>query len=783
MNHDGRPPLTARKDPATTPLTVAIAGNPNCGKSALFNLLTGIRQKTGNWPGVTVDRKEGHARIDGREVTVIDLPGIYSLDASSLDEEVTRDYLLSRDAGLVVNVVDANNLERNLYFTVQLLEMGVPLVVALNMMDVARRNGVLIDHEKLANRLGCPVVPVVATSGEGRSELQARMLGVADGQEPGGFQLGLDDVIEQALVTIEPLIEEEDPANRRWLAIKHLEESDPESTIHPPALAEAIEQAKAHIARLYDEDADLVIADSRYTHAHAVARDVMQRQGRASRTLSDRIDRVILGRWSGVPLFLAVMYLMFLFTINIGSAFIDFFDGIAGALFVDGAGTLLNDLGAPDWLRLLIADGIGGGLQVVATFIPIIAALYLFLSFLEDSGYMARAAFVMDRFMRAIGLPGKAFVPLIVGFGCNVPAIMATRTLENAQERKLTILMNPFMSCGARLPVYALFAAAFFPTSGQNIVFALYLAGIAVAILTGLLMRKTLMPGRSSGFMMELPPYHLPTLKGLLLRAWDRVRLFIKEAGQVIIIMVLALNIVNSIGTDGSFGNEDSDKSILSASSRVLTPLFEPMGLHEDNWPAVVGIFSGILAKEVVVGTLDNLYTSLGDRGTDEAEFDLMESLKAAAATVPANLAAVLDNLADPLGMDIGTIHDSETAAEEQGVNRAVFGAMTERFDGQSGAFAYLLFILLYFPCVATIGAIKREAGAAWAAFVATWSTSVAYMTAVIFYQAANFQAHPLVSASWIGLMLLFFGSAVAGLRYWGTRGEKRAALQPGGSA
>ena len=771
--HTAPPP----RDATSPRLTIAIAGNPNCGKSALFNALTGIRQKTGNWPGVTVDRKEGHTRIDGREVTVIDLPGIYSLDASSLDEEVTRDYLLSRDAGLVVNVVDANNLERNLYFTVQLLEMGVPLVLALNMMDVARKSGVVIDHVELANKLGCPVVPIVATTREGLSELQARMLAVANGHESGGFQLGLDDVVEQAVLAIEQLLDEPDQANRRWLAIKHLEETDAQDDNLPGDLSREIEEAKERISQRHGEDADLVIADSRYTHAHALAQRVVQHQGRASRTLSDRIDRLVLGRWTGVPLFLAVMYLMFLFTINIGSAFIDFFDGIAGALFVDGVGTLLGHIDAPGWIRLLVADGIGGGLRVVATFIPIITALYLFLSFLEDSGYMARAAFVMDRFMRAIGLPGKAFVPLIVGFGCNVPAIMATRTLENPQERKLTILMNPFMSCGARLPVYALFAAAFFPTSGQNIVFVLYLAGIAVAILTGLLMRKTLMPGSSSGFMMELPPYHLPTLKGLLLRAWDRVRLFIREAGQVIVIMVLALNIVNSIGTDGSFGNEDTDNSILSASSRALTPLFEPMGLHEDNWPAVVGIFSGILAKEVVVGTLDNLYTSLGEAKTGETAFDLVESLKAAAATVPANLAAVVDNLIDPLGMNIGTIHDTATAAEEQGVSKAVFGAMTERFDGQSGAFAYLLFILLYFPCIATIGAIKREAGAAWAAFVATWSTSVAYITAVTFYQAANFSSHPATSTFWIGLMLLLFMSAVIGLRLWGARGAKRAGL------
>jgi ferrous iron transport protein B len=277
---------------------------------------------------------------------------------------------------------------------------------------------------------------------------------------------------------------------------------------------------------------------------------------------------------------------------------------------------------------------------------------------------------------------------------------------------------------------------------------------------------------------MELPPYHLPTLRGLLLRAWDRVRLFIREAGQVIVIMVLALNIVNSIGTDGSFGNQHSDNSVLSASSRALTPLFEPMGIEEENWPAVVGIFSGILAKEVVVGTLDNLYTSLGEPGESDVPFDFWESVRAAASTIPANLSTVVEQLADPLGMNVGSIDDASIAAGEQGVNKAVFGAMTERFDGQSGAFAYLLFILLYFPCIATIGAIKREAGTAWAFFVASWSTTVAYITAVIFYQAAHFSEHPVTSALWIGLMLLFFISTVIGLRLWGARGVKRAALQ-----
>jgi len=762
--------LEAGEDPRRA-LTIAVAGNPNCGKSALFNALTGIRQKTGNWPGVTVERKLGRCRIDGRDITVVDLPGIYSFDAASLDECVTRDYLLSREADLVLNVVDAANLERNLYFSVQLLEMGVPLVVALNMMDVARKRGIQIDAEELSDRLGCPVVPVVATTGEGLSELQARMLAVADRRQPPGFPLALDEAVEQALLRLEPLLEDADLANRRWLALKVLE-GDSEELV-PDGMHGAVDEVRQWVQDRYRKDLGLAIANSRYTHAYTLARAVMQQPAGAKRTLSDRIDRLVVGRWTGIPLFLLVMYLMFLFTINVGGAFIDFFDGVAGALFVDGLGELITAAGGPGWLRVLLADGAGAGLQVVATFIPIITALYVFLSVLEDSGYMARAAFVMDRSMRAIGLPGKAFVPLIVGFGCNVPAIMATRTLENERERKLTILMNPFMSCGARLPVYALFAAAFFPSSGQNVVFALYLTGIVVAILTGLMMKKSLLPGVSSGFMMELPPYHLPTLRGVLLRAWDRVRLFIKEAGQVIVVMVIVLNLLNSLGTDGSFGNEDSEHSVLSETARAVTPLFAPMGVREDNWPAVVGVFSGILAKEVVVGTLDNLYSNIASQDVnpeDAPPFDLERSLRDAAATVPANLADLSQALLDPLGF--GTVGEQDSTAH--GVNDAVFGAMHARFDGQIGAFAYLLFILLYFPCAATIGVIRRETGTAWAAFVAAWTTGVAYFTATLYYQLATYGAHPHSSLAWVIGLTSGLALTVAGLRLWATRGGRR---------
>lgn len=757
-------------------LTVALAGNPNCGKTTLFNALTGIRQRTGNWSGVTVERKEGQLELDGRKIQVIDLPGIYSLDASSPDERVTRSYLLSRDADLIVNVVDASNLERNLYLTVQLLEMGVPLALALNMMDVARKRGIRLDPERLSRELGCPVVPVVAVTQEGVTELEARMLSVAGGRHTGGFDLAQEECVEQAVAMLTPHFEDQaEQANSRWLGLKLLEGDPTVEALASPETLEQVEHWRQLIRDRSGETADIHIADTRFGHAHALARRVTRERGRVGDTPTDHIDRVVLSRVWGIPLFLAVMYLMFVFTINLGGAFIDLFDGVAGAFFVDGVRALLAAVGASEWVSLILADGVGGGLRVVATFIPIIASLYLFLSVVEDTGYMARAAFVMDRLMRSIGLPGKAFVPLIVGFGCNVPAVMATRTLENERERKLTILMNPFMSCGARLPVYVLFAAAFFPHSGQNVVFALYLIGILVAILTGLVMQRTLLAGKSTGFMMELPPYHLPTFKGVMLRTWDRVRLFLKEAGRVIVLMVVALNLLSSIGTDGTLDQADSEHSVLSAMSRSVTPLFSPLGIREDNWPAVVGIVSGILAKEVIVGTLDSLYTRIAQEEqppTAAEAFDLWSALAAAVGTVPENLAAVAAGLLDPLGLNLGDLSDRAQVAAEQAVGSGTFGAMEARFDGWIGAFAYLLFVLLYFPCVATIGVVVRETGMAWAGFVAAWTTGIAFITATFFYQAASFERHPISSGIWILGLSLFLALVIVGLRAWAHKGR-----------
>ena len=707
---------------------IALVGNPNCGKTTLFNALTGARHHVGNWPGVTVEKKSGEYVHEGAAIEVIDLPGTYSLDAGqvSLDERVAHDFIAGGTADLIVNIVDAANLERNLYLTTQLAAMGVPMLVVLNMVDVAQAKGQPVGVQVLAQQLGCPVVPVVAAKNEGIDALKAAL---------------------------------HEAAARK-----------PLPTLAVPMDANA---------------GDIAAATSRYALASQLANAAIRSRGTARHPLTERIDNVVLNRWLGIPVYLLLMYLMFMFTINIGGAFIDFFDQAAGALFVAGFGELLGGLGAPEWLTVLLAKGIGGGIQTVATFIPVIGFLYLFLSVLEDSGYMARAAFVMDRLMRAIGLPGKSFVPLIVGFGCNVPAIMATRTLEQRRDRLMTIAMAPFMSCGARLPVYVLFAAAFFPSNAQNVVFGLYLIGILAAIGTGLLLKNSLLKGKATPYVMELPPYHVPTLRGILIHSWDRLNGFIVGAGRIIVPMVLVLNFLNAIGTDGSFGNEDSDKSLLAEVGRTITPVFHPFGLTEQNWPAAVGIFTGVLAKEAVVGTLDAAYTVLAESDAaaagaapkEEEAFSLGAALSAAVATIPENLGAALGNWADPLGIGVGDLSDQAAVAAEQEVSAGTFGAMAARFDGAAGAFAYLLFILLYFPCTAATAAAYQESGGRWALFVVAWTTGLAYGLATLFYQVANFARDPLAATVWVGVIGAICAAAFIAMRRFGQRPDRYAIM------
>lgn len=790
------------------PLVVAVVGNPNCGKSTLFNALTGATQKVGNWPGVTVEKRVGRFVLDGQAVDVVDLPGVYLIggaDAGSQDERVARDFILSGEADLVLNIVDASNFERNLYLTTQLIELGVPILVVLNMMDMAKTAGVEVDIDALSKRLGCPVVPTVATRGLGRHDhahhghhhahhgrrhsLKAAIIDAARaGTRPTAVP-AQDPAVVAAIASLAPLVTEAartakaDPA---WLALKLIEGDTLAETVAGPHLAADVERVRVAIEAATGEDADIVIADGRYRFIGELMTGVFRRTQRLSASLSQVIDSVVLNRVLGVPIFLFAMYLMFLFTISVGGAFIDFFDQAFGAVFVDSFGELLAALGTPPIVEAALV-GFGSGIQTVSTFVPIIACLFLFLSFLEDSGYMARAAFVMDRAMRAIGLPGKSFVPLIVGFGCNVPAIMATRTLESRRDRIMTSLMAPFMSCGARLPVFALFAAAFFPVSGQNIVFGLYIVGLAFAVLTGLVLKSTLLEGEPTRFVMELPPYHIPTLRSVALQAWQRLREFIVRAGQVIVPIVMVLSFLSAIGTDGSVGRDNTRDSVLAAVSQELVPVFEPMGVTQDNWPAAVGLFTGIFAKEAVIGTLNALYEQVGT-GTEPAvdaavvpveEAGLGDKLLGAVATIPENLGALGASLVDPLGLDVGYVDDSAAAAEALEVNGSVFGAMQAHFGGTAAAFAYMLLILLYTPCVAALGAMRHEIGGKWTAFATVWTTVIGYLAAVAFYQAATFAAHPASSLRWLAATAIIFVGGIAVMWMAGRARGHSLAAQP----
>jgi ferrous iron transport protein B len=753
-------------------ITVALAGNPNCGKTTLFNALTGARQRVGNWPGVTVERLEGNSSFQGTDINMVDLPGIYSFSAYSVDEKVSREYILKEKPDVVINILDATNLERNLYLTTQLLEMRVPVVVALNMMDMAKQRKIQIELDHLATHLGCPVIPIVASRREGIAELKEAVLSVARTHHLSATRVEYDSEVEPLLADLQEQLKETAAAAKvdpRWLAIKLLEEDALAAEITGGTFAGAVQAAAKKIKHHVGDDIDVVIADGRYGFIHGLAKDVVKRTSQVRRTVSDAIDRVVLNRIVGIPVFLLVMYAVFLLTINVGGGFIDFFDILFGTIFVDGFGTLLAAVHTPEWLITLLADGLGGGIQTIATFIPPIFFIFLCLSALEDSGYMARAAFVMDRLLRAIGLPGKAFLPMLVGFGCNVPGIMAARTLENERDRTMTVMMNPFMSCGARLPIYILFAAAFFPRSGGALIFGIYLFGIVLSVLTGLMLRTTVLKGEAATFVMELPPYHIPTLNGVLLHAWNKLKGFIFRAGKVILPIVVILSFLNAVGTDGSFGNEDSDKSLLTVVGKSITPVFHPMGISDENWPATVGLFTGIFAKEAVVGTLNSLYSQM-DSATavteEEEPFSLWSGIGEAFASIPAAFEGFAGSVTDPLGLSITKKLDDEGAASEAlGTSAGTLDSLQHYFGSRIAAIAYLLFILIYAPCVAAIAAIYRETSWKWALFAVTYLTGLAWMTATLFYQIGTLSAHPASSAAWITGLL-----AAAALFYTGLK-------------
>ncbi|OGT41844.1 MAG: ferrous iron transport protein B [Gammaproteobacteria bacterium RIFCSPHIGHO2_12_FULL_37_34] len=745
--------------------SIALVGNPNCGKTTLFNALTGGRQKVGNWPGVTVERKSGRFIEAGESIETIDLPGIYSLvlsETSAVDERIAYEFILSQQAELVVNIVDASNLDRHLYLTLQLLEMNIPIILVLNMMDVARARHMHIDIQQLSKTLGCPVVAIEANKGHGIRELKREVVNGVHVTPDGAFK-HYPDIIQTAIKNLTHVM----ATKEKWRALRLLENDAYEKqTISAAVLTEITAQQTSIRHTLY-EDADIIIADARYRFIQEVLCACLLRSTETKRTWTARFDSILLNRIVGIPIFLVMMYCLFFFSINIGGAFQDFFDIGSQTIFVDGLAYVLTHIGAPAWLTVLLAQGIGRGMNTTVTFIPVIGSMFLFLALLEDSGYMARAAFVVDRFMRAVGLPGKAFVPMIVGFGCNVPAVMAARTLENKRDRILTVMMSPFMSCGARLAIYAVFTAAFFPSGGQNVVFALYLIGIVMAIMTGFVLRTSLLTGDPSPLVMELPPYHMPNLKTLCLHAWQRLQRFVFRAGRLIVPICVLIGVLNSLSLNGSLIASNGDStSLLSFIGQWVTPIFSPMGIRVTNWPATVGLVTGILAKEVVVGTLNSLYSQMGHFAASIDTFQFWGGLQEALRSIPANLAQLNHAFGNPI----------LAKAPIGEVDQGVYGLMYQQFDGQIGAFAYLLFVLLYFPCISTTAVMLRELHRGWSVFSIVWMTGIAYSVAVIFYQAATWWRHPISSSLWVmTLLTIFIGTIVAIRWYAGGRAHELA--------
>lgn len=740
-------------------LTIGLIGNPNSGKTTLFNQLTGARQRVGNWAGVTVERKEGLFTTTDHQITLVDLPGTYSLTTisaqTSLDEQIACHYILNGDADLLINVVDASNLERNLYLTLQLLELGVPCIIALNMLDIAEKQKLRIDIDALASRLGCPVIPLVSTRGRG---IEALKLAIDrhranDSVELVHYALPL---AREAEVLAGQMRDALPWQQRRWMGLQMLE-----GDIYSRANADISDsQLSAALSRLQAEmdDPALHIADARYQAIAAICDTVSNTLTAEPSRFTAAVDRIILNRFLGLPIFLFVMYLMFLFAINIGGAFSPIFDAGSVAIFIHGIQWLGYTLHFPEWLTVFLAQGLGGGVNTVLPLVPQLGMMYLFMSFLEDSGYMARAAFVMDRLMQSLGLPGKSFVPLIVGFGCNVPSVMGARTLDAPRERLITIMMAPFMSCGARLAIFAVFAAAFFGQQGAVAVFSLYLLGVVMAILTGLMLKYTLLRGEASPFVMELPVYHVPHLKSLLLQTWQRLKGFVIRAGKVIIVVSIFLSAMNSFSLNGRTVHNIND-SALASISRVFTPLLESIGVQGDHWQATVGLVTGAMAKEVVVGTLNTLYTAenIAQEAFDPATFSLSDELIAALEETGSSIKETfsLSVLANPIEASKG---DGEMATGTMGV-------MSQKFGSAAAAYSYLIFVLLYVPCITAMGAIAREASRGWMGFSVLWGLNIAYSLSTLFYQTVTFQQHPLYSLTCILAVVVFNVLVVGGLR------------------
>lgn len=683
-------------------IKIALAGNPNVGKSTLFNRLTGMRQHVGNWPGKTVEKKEGTFQYNHHEIEVVDLPGNYSLTAYSVEEVVSRDYIVGEKPDVIVNVIDAANLERNLYLTVQMMELGANLVLALNMNKFAREKGLKINKNELSELLGVPVIEIEAVDKTGSDELLKTIVKVSKSPNVVLDRLEYGNEVSEHMEQIEKIIDQDIPqldAPSSWIALK-LMEDDPEiikkieETGKGQRVLKEVKKIQRHFNDVFGDDADAAITDARYGFIAGLVSESVKKPKIDKVTRSDLIDRIVTHKYLGIPIFLLIMWFTFQITFTVG----DPLGGYIEEGFAWLGETLAASMGE-GFLTSFIVDGIIGGVGGVLVFVPLIFILFLLLSILEDSGYLARAAFVMDRFMhKLVGLHGKSFIPMILGFGCAVPGIMATRTLENEKDRLLTMLIVPFMSCSARLPVYALIVAAFFSAYQGWVIFSLYLLGIVVAIIVAAIFKKTIFKGMSAPFVMELPPYRIPTVKGAIIHMWERGVLFLKKAGTIILALSVVIWALSSLPVGVEYGSQES---VTGQIGTVLSPIFEPLGFGE--WQATVAIIYGFLAKEVVVSTFGTLYGIGGDGGGGEASAD----------EAPAET-------------------EEETAPEE---DPGFIAVMQELFTPLS-AYAYMVFVLLYIPCLATLAAIRRETNSwKWPTFAAVYTFVVAYVVSFVIYQ------------------------------------------------
>ncbi len=665
-------------------IVAALTGNPNSGKTTVFNNLTGARQHVGNWPGVTVEKKEGVSKYDSKEFTVVDLPGTYSVTAYSIEEMIVRNFISQERPDVVVDVVDASNLERNLYLFSQLIELGRPVILALNMMDEATKKGIAIDTQLLSTLLGSPVVPMVAVKNRGTEELKMAIIeSVERGEQFREIKVNYGKEIEEEIEKIEEALKqniEYSPIlkqhNTRWLAIKALEGDEHvlrELRKHfgeESGILKKIESSVRHIESIYKQDIESVIVDYRYGFISGVVREAVKRERKEYESRSDKIDNILTNRILGLPFFALFMWLMFFSTFYLGKFPARWIEILIGYV-ADGISNLIT---SPHWIRSLLVDGIVGGVGSVIVFVPQIFIMFLFISIIEDSGYMARAAFIMDRLMHWLGLHGKSFIPMIMGFGCNVPAVMATRTLESERDRKLTILINPLVSCTARLPVYALFTAAFFAANQGTVTFSIYMLGIILAVLMAKLFRRFLFPGESEPFVMELPPYRFPTLKSTFIHMWERGSMFLRKAGTVILAGSMIMWILAYMPPGAGYG---SSKSLAGRIGHFLQPVVKPLGF---DWQAVVALIFGFVAKELVVSA----YGTLFGVGEDKT---------------------------------------------------AIIARIQGNFTPLS-AYAFMAFTLLYTPCLATVAVIRKETGSwKWAVFAVVYQLILAWLVAFLIYQ------------------------------------------------